>query len=118
EIAQSYGTLANGGFRVPLRAVRAVVDGSGRTLARASLALEQVADPVAVYALNQGLVQVMERGTGRTARRLLPAGLATAGKTGSSDGLRDSWFAGFSAEHLVVAWVGNDGNAGIGLTGG
>ena len=68
----------------------------GRTLQRYSLAIEQVADPVAVYALNQGLVQVMERGTGAPARRLLPAGLTTAGKTGTSDDLRDSWFAGFS----------------------
>jgi penicillin-binding protein 1B len=73
---------------------------------------------VSIYALNQGLVQVMERGTGATARRLLPAGLRTAGKTGTSDGLRDSWFAGFSNDHLVVSWVGNDANESIDLTGG
>jgi penicillin-binding protein 1B len=98
--------------------VRAVVDREGRTLQRYSLEIEQVVDPVAVYALNQGLVQVMERGTGATAKRLLPAGITTAGKTGTSDDLRDSWFAGFSNDHLVVTWVGNDGNASVGLTGG
>jgi len=118
EVAQMYNTIANGGFHVPLRAVRAVVDGEGNTLQRYSLAIEQVADPVSIYALNQGLVQVMERGTGRSAKRLLPAGLQTAGKTGTSDGLRDSWFAGFSNDHLVVSWVGNDENASTGLTGG
>src|SRR5690606_30249623 len=118
EVAHVYNTLANGGFRVPLRVVRAVVDGEGNTLQRYSLAIEQVANPVAVYALNQGLVQVMERGTGAPARRLLPSGLRTAGKTGTSDGLRDSWFAGFSGDHLAVVWVGNDANQSIGLTGG
>jgi penicillin-binding protein 1B len=63
-------------------------------------------------------VQVMERGTGAAARRLLPAGFRAAGKTGTSDGERDSWFAGFGNDHLVVTWIGNDGNADVGLTGG
>ncbi|MBN1240087.1 MAG: penicillin-binding protein 1B [Gammaproteobacteria bacterium] len=118
DVTQVYNTLANGGFRVPLRAVRAVVDGQGRTLQRYALAIRQVADPVSIYALNQALVQVMERGTGVQARRLLPAALRTAGKTGTSDDLRDSWFAGFADGHLVVTWVGNDGNAAVNLTGG
>ena len=71
-----------------------------------------------MYALNQGLVQVMERGTGAPAQRLLPRGLRAAGKTGTSDDLRDSWFAGFSNDYLVVTWVGSDSNASVGLTGG
>jgi penicillin-binding protein 1B len=118
EVTQLYNTLANGGFHAPLRSVRAIVDAQGNELERHSLAIEEVANPVAVYALNQGLVQVMERGTGATAKRALPAGLRAAGKTGTSDGSRDSWFAGFGSDHLVVAWVGNDGNADVGLTGG
>jgi len=118
EVAEVYTTIANGGFRAPLKAVRAVVDGRGRTLKRYALEIEQVASPASIYALNRGLVEVMRRGTGAPAQRILPAGLVTAGKTGTSDGLRDSWFAGFSADHLVVAWIGNDGNASIGLTGG
>jgi len=118
QVAEVYTTIANGGFRTPLKAVRAVVDGGGRTLRRYSLEIEQVASAQSIYALNQGLVQVMRRGTGAPAQRLLPAGLVTAGKTGTSDGFRDSWFAGFSADHLVVAWIGNDGNASTGLTGG
>lgn len=117
EVTQVYNSLANGGFRMPLRAVRAVVDRDGRTLNRYGLSIEQAADPGAVYALNQALVQVMERGTGKTARARLDAGLTTAGKTGTSDGFRDSWFAGFSNDRLIVAWVGNDDNLGTGLTG-
>jgi penicillin-binding protein 1B len=118
EVTQIYNTLANGGFRVPLTAVRAVVDADGNTLQRYALSIEQVSDPISVYALNQGLVQVMQRGTGRTAQRALPSGLRTAGKTGTSDELRDSWFAGFISDHLVVTWVGNDANEIVGLTGG
>lgn len=118
EVTQVYNTLANGGFRVPLNAVRAVVDAEGNRLQRYALSIEQVGDPISVYALNQGLVQVMERGTGRTAQRALPSGLRTAGKTGTSDELRDSWFAGFSSDHLVVTWIGNDANEVVGLTGG
>jgi penicillin-binding protein 1B len=117
EVAQIYNTLANGGFRVPLRSVRSVIGDDGAMLQRYSIEIEQAADPAAVYALNQALVQVMERGTGRTVRRQLPAGLTVAGKTGTSDDLRDSWFAGFTNDHLVVAWLGADDNRPIGLTG-
>jgi penicillin-binding protein 1B len=117
EVAQIYNTLANGGFRVPLRAVRSVVGDDGRVLQRYSMKIEQAADPAAVYALNQALVQVMERGTGRGARQQLPAGLTVAGKTGTSDDLRDSWFAGFTNEHLAVAWIGYDDDRPTGLTG-
>lgn len=118
EVTQIYNSLANGGFRMPLRAVRAVVDAEGDTVMRYALEIAEAADPNAVFALNQALIQVMERGTGRSARRLLPAELVTAGKTGTSDGLRDSWFAGFSNDYLIVTWVGNDENRPVDLTGG
>jgi penicillin-binding protein 1B len=59
----------------------------------------------------------MERGTGRPARRDLPDGLTVAGKTGTSNDYRDSWFAGFSGGHLIVVWVGHDDNRSTGLTG-
>jgi penicillin-binding protein 1B len=118
EVTQIYNTLANGGFYVPLKAVRSVVDASGEDIQRFGLELREASNPAAVYALNQALVQVMERGTGRTARAMLPDGLETAGKTGTSDEFRDSWFAGFSNDYLVVTWVGNDANESIGLTGG
>jgi penicillin-binding protein 1B len=117
DVAQIYNTLANGGFRVPLRAVRSVLAENDQVLQRYSMKIEQAADPAAVYALNQALVQVMERGTGRNARAQLPRGLTVAGKTGTSDDLRDSWFAGFTNEHLAVAWIGYDDDRPTGLTG-
>jgi penicillin-binding protein 1B len=117
DVAQIYATFANGGFRIPPKAVRRIVDAAGVTLQRYPLAIEPVAAPEDIYAVNQALVQVMERGTGRSARTRLPDALRTAGKTGTSDGFRDAWFAGFTNGHLVLTWLGNDGNAPIGLTG-
>jgi penicillin-binding protein 1B len=63
------------------------------------------------------LVLVMDHGTGRPARALLPPELVVAGKSGTSSELRDSWFAGFSGSHLVVVWVGYDDNEPTGFTG-
>lgn len=117
DIARMYTTLASGGFRVPLKSVRRVVDADGGTLKRYPLEIEPAADARAVNALNRALVEVMRRGTGSTLESRLPPGLVTAGKTGTSDGFRDSWFAGFTSDHLVVAWLGNDANEPIGLTG-
>jgi len=117
EVAQIYNTLANGGFRAPLRAVRSVLAEDGGLLQRFPFEITQASDPAHVYALNQALVQVMERGTGSGVRRQLPADLVVAGKTGTSDDLRDSWFAGFSNDHLIVTWLGADDNRPIGLTG-
>jgi penicillin-binding protein 1B len=117
EVAQVYNTLANDGFRVPLRAVRSVAGEDGAELKRYRIEIAQAADPATVYTLDQALVQVMDRGTGKTVRAALPANLTVAGKTGTSDDLRDSWFAGFANDHLVVAWLGADDNRPIGLTG-
>ncbi|MBT8443478.1 MAG: penicillin-binding protein 1B [Gammaproteobacteria bacterium] len=117
EVAQIYGTLANIGFRMPVRAVRSVVDSQGQPLERYPMAIEQVTDPAATFQLNQALVEVMQRGTGRSALGILPSDLVVAGKTGTSDEYRDSWFAGFSGDHVMVVWVGYDDNRPTGLTG-
>lgn len=117
EVAQVYNTLANGGFRVPLRAVRSVIADDGQLLQRYEIEIAQASDPSYVYTLNQALIQTMERGTGRNIRTQLPANLVVAGKTGTSDDLRDSWFAGFTNDHLIVTWIGADDNRPTGLTG-
>jgi penicillin-binding protein 1B len=116
EVAQMYGSLASGGFRTPLRAVRAVVSAEGKPLKSFPLEVSQVADAGAVYQLNRMMMQVVERGTGRAVKSRLP-GTALAGKTGTSSDLRDSWFGGFSGSHLAVVWVGHDDNSSTGLTG-
>jgi penicillin-binding protein 1B len=117
EMAQVYGSLANSGFRVPLRAVRSVVDAEGEPLGRYPLEMTQVADAAAVQQVNAALLQVLERGTGRSSRAALPVALHAAGKTGTSNDLRDSWFAGFTNDHVAVVWVGYDDASPTGLTG-
>jgi len=59
----------------------------------------------------------MREGTGRSAYDQLPASLAVAGKTGTTNDSRDSWFAGFSQDLLAVVWLGRDDNGETPLTG-
>jgi penicillin-binding protein 1B len=117
EVAQLFNGLANGGFRNPLRAVRAVVSLDGKPLKAFALEVTQVASPEAIYQLDRMLVLVMDHGTGRAARAMLPPDLVVAGKSGTSSEYRDSWFAGFSGAHLAVVWVGYDDDEPTGLTG-
>jgi penicillin-binding protein 1B len=117
EAAQLFNGLANGGFRNPLRAVRAVISQDGKTVKAFPLQVTQVASPEVVYQIDRMLVHVMDHGTGRPARALLPPGLVVAGKSGTSSDYRDSWFAGFSDSHVAVVWVGYDNDQPTGFTG-
>ncbi|MBA2492827.1 MAG: penicillin-binding protein 1B [Gammaproteobacteria bacterium] len=117
EVSQVYQTLAAGGYRAPLNTIREVMSGYGERLSRYPLNIAQGADPAAVYLLNAALYEVTRQGTARALQWLLPAELKVAGKTGSTNELRDSWFAGFSGEHLAVTWIGRDDNQSTGLTG-
>ena len=117
EVAQVYQALANEGFRAPLRSIHEVTGPEGRPLARYGLSVEQVADPTTVYVLRTALEAVLREGTGRSARESLPPALHAAGKTGTTNGGRDSWFAGFAGGYVAVVWVGFDDNRAAGLSG-
>lgn len=117
EAAQMYTGLANGGFRTPLRAVRAVISADGKAIRAFPLEVMPVATPENIYQLDRMMEQVMVRGTGKPAKSLLPPNLVVAGKSGTSSDLRDNWFAGFSGSHVVVVWVGYDQNYPTGFTG-
>ena len=117
EVAQLYTGLANGGYRMPLRAVRTVMSAAGQPLKAFALELTPIAQPDVVFQVDQMMQQVIERGTGRAARTVLPADVVVVGKSGTTTDLRDSWFAGFSGSHLAVVWVGYDDNRPTGFTG-
>jgi penicillin-binding protein 1B len=117
EVVQVYTSLANGGFRARLRAVRAVLDEQGRPLKSFKVQVEAAAPPAAVYQVDRMLTLVTTRGTGRDALNRLPPGTIAAGKTGTSSDTRDSWFAGFTGNTMAVVWVGYDDNRVTGLTG-
>ena len=116
EVVQVYTSLANGGFRARLRAVRAVLDEQGKPLKSFKVQVEEAAPPDAVYELDQMLTLVITHGTASEAAGRLPHTVA-AGKTGTSSDTKDSWFAGFTGSYLAVAWVGYDDNRVTGLTG-
>ncbi len=117
EVAQMYQVFAASGFYSPLRSIREVMDTNGKPLQRYPLTVEQSFSPEHVYLLNYTLRAVVEDGTAKSLRRLLPENLIVAGKTGTTDDLRDSWFAGFSGTHMAVVWMGMDDNKAAGLTG-
>ncbi len=116
EVSSLYQPLAAQGFRAPMRAVRQVTDSGGRALSRFSLNVEESASTAAVGELLHGLHAVMRDGTGRYAASTLGTH-NLAGKTGTTDDLRDSWFAGFGRHRLTVVWLGRDDNKPAGLSG-
>lgn len=117
EVAQMYQTLASDGFVTPLRAIQAVVSQDGRPLQRYGLSVRQTLDPGAVYLLNTALQEVARAGTGRSVYSYVPENFNVAGKTGTTNDLRDSWFAGFTGDYVGVVWMGRDDNESAGLTG-
>ena len=117
EMLSIYGNFATGGFKYPTRAIRSVVDANGHVLERFGLNVQQTIDPSAAYILNYGLQQVMRSGTGKVAYNTLSPDLNLAGKSGTTNDTRDSWFAGYSGNYLAVVWLGLDDNKITGLTG-
>ncbi len=117
EVAQMYQTIAANGFRMPLRAIRRVTDAQGSELSRYPFQLEQSVPPDTVHLLHYALQAVAREGTARSLYQKLPGNLNAAGKTGTSDQQRDSWFAGFTGNRLAVVWVGKDNNQPLPFTG-
>jgi len=117
EVSQLYQTFADGGFRTPLRAIRTIVTADGKPLQRFPLNVEPVAPPGPVYLLTAALQGVVREGTAQSLTNWLPAEMNVAGKTGTTDDLRDSWFAGYTGDRVAVVWVGRDDNKPTGLTG-
>jgi penicillin-binding protein 1B len=117
EVAQVYQTFAAGGYRAPPRAIREVLDPDGRRLQRYPLRMERAAPAGPVYLTNWAMQRVVSEGTARGLSKYLPATLGIAGKTGTTDELRDSWFAGFSADKVLVVWAGRDDNLPTKLSG-
>jgi penicillin-binding protein 1B len=117
DMAAMYQAIAAGGFRMPLRSIRDIVDAHGTPLRRYPLEYERTVSLQSMHLLHYGLRAVMHEGTGRGAYKYLPQDFRVAGKTGTTNDGRDSWFAGFSGDLLAVTWIGRDDNGGTGLTG-
>jgi penicillin-binding protein 1B len=118
EVQQMYQTIAAGGSYTPLKAIRSVMNLKGQVLSRYPVNVQQVASPEAVDLLQYGLNQVTEQGTAKELSSVLPAWKKVGGKTGTTNDKKDSWFAGFSGQHVATVWVGRDDNKPIHMTGG
>jgi penicillin-binding protein 1B len=114
DMARLYTVFASGGFSTRPKSVIEVHDEAGTLVEHYPISIRQVADTSAVAQLNSGLRGVMSHGTGKTSRF---RNRGVAGKTGTSDDFRDSWFVGFDNWHLSVIWIGYDDNRPVGLTG-
>jgi penicillin-binding protein 1B len=81
------------------------------------LRVEAAINPAAAYLVTTALRHAAREGTGRSLYQVLPSGMDVAGKTGTTDDMRDSWFAGYSGDRLAVVWVGRDDDKSTGLSG-
>jgi penicillin-binding protein 1B len=115
QVASIYQSFSANGFHSQLRSVHAVLDKNQRPLERYSLHVDNQVDASAMAIVNSALIDVTRYGTARRLSEQLD--IQVAGKTGTSDDLRDSWFAGFSGDMLAVVWVGYDDNHPTTLTG-
>jgi penicillin-binding protein 1B len=117
DVAQMYQAIGSGGFRAPLRAIREVLTAAGEPLQHYELSVEQVIDPGPAYLLTDALQGVVREGTARDLAYFLSPDLNPAGKTGTTDDFRDSWFAGYTGDRVAVVWVGYDDNRPTAFTG-
>ncbi len=117
EIAQVYESLANGGYRMPLRVINSITDAGGLPVKRYPMESVQVISPEPYYLIIKAMKDVVKRGTAVKLKQKISPDLEIAGKTGTTDDYRDSWFSGFSGNYLNVVWVGNDDNQKTGLSG-
>ncbi len=116
EVAQMYQVIANSGYFSPLTTIREVTDDQFNLLTRIPLSSQEVFDRRAMIQLQRAMIGVTEEGTARYLKNRFEE-KTFAGKTGTTNDLRDSWFAGFANRYLTVVWLGNDENHPIGLTG-
>jgi penicillin-binding protein 1B len=117
EVAQLYQPLAANGYSVPLRAVVAVETPQGAELTRYPLRLMPQPRREAIAVLNYALTRVVSSGTAQALPGLLNGEASVAGKTGTTNDRRDSWFVGYTRNRLAVTWVGEDDNRPAGVSG-
>lgn len=116
QVAQMYQTLTNSGKQARLSALRSVIDLDGnvlyQSLPRVSQTVDQQAAWLTTYAMKRGVLE----GTGRYLNSQF-GWAALAGKTGTSNDTRDSWFVGVDGREVTTIWLGRDDNKPTKLTG-
>jgi penicillin-binding protein 1B len=116
ELAYAYTTIASGGIRFDPFSLFSVTTADGDILMEKKVYRESVLDPRAAYLTGYAMEGVLERGTAKSAK-MLGIYFRAAGKTGTTDGNRDSWFVGYTPDVVCAVWVGYDSGTDTGLTG-
>ncbi|ABK15991.1 PBP1A family penicillin-binding protein [Syntrophobacter fumaroxidans] len=116
ELAGGYAALDNDGQRPFLLSLKEVVAENGEVQERRDMDFVTVTTPAKAFLITNLLEGAMERGSGKSVRRM-GIDFRCAGKTGTTSDYRDSWFVGYTTDLLAVVWVGYDDNRPTGLTG-
>jgi penicillin-binding protein 1B len=109
EVAQAFQTIASGGSRAPLSAVRSVIAEDGSVLYQSFPQAERAVPAQAAYLTLYTMQQVVDHGTARALGAKYPRA-SLAGKTGTTNNLVDSWFAGIDGKEVAITWIGRDNN--------
>jgi penicillin-binding protein 1A len=106
ELAGAYATFAAGGTYEEPKLVTRIVGPDGKDVPLPEPApARRVLDPAEAYVMTNMLTSVVDHGTAARAKSL---GRPLAGKTGTSNGPKDTWFAGYSPDVAAVVWIGYD----------
>jgi penicillin-binding protein 1B len=116
EIATAYTLFPNGGMLRSLQHIARITSGGKDVTKRSTVVAREVANPETTFLVTNMMRSVLNEGTAASARSM-GFTLDAAGKTGTTNDLRDAWFVGFTPELLTVVWVGFDDNKPVGLSG-
>jgi penicillin-binding protein 1B len=116
ELAYAYTTIASGGIRYERFPLFSVTGVKGKNIITRTVKREQALDPRVTYLAGYAMEGVLERGTAKEAKSL-NVYFPVSGKTGTTNGNKDSWFVGFTRDIVCAVWVGYDSGADTGLTG-
>ncbi|SET72345.1 penicillin-binding protein 1B [Thalassotalea agarivorans] len=116
QVNQIYLPLSDHGRYQRAHTIEKVLSAQGETLYQYDHPKEQRLSLQASYLIDYSLQQVTERGSARSLKWRLPE-QTLAGKTGTTNEQRDSWFVGYDNRHLVTTWVGRDDNKATSHTG-
>ncbi len=116
EVAQIYQTLANDGLYSPLTSIRFVADKNNHLLIKNPIESIQLLNIASTAQVQSAMKGVVEKGTAKYLNHAFP-NIDLAGKTGTTDDYKDSWFVGYTERLVGVVWMGYDKNKATNLTG-
>ena len=116
QVNQMFQTIANNGRFIPLHSINAIMTADNQLLWQFTHEAIQRVDEQATYLLNYALHKVTLEGTAKQIHQQFPD-VNMAGKTGTTDDYRDSWFSGFDNNMLITTWIGKDNNQPVNLSG-